>query len=101
MPGTYISLLIHRVIKTERTHQEVAIHKDGKQIVVLGDLNSTAALMLDKRKSIVALLRIAAVVLGGLAPSSPHDHANRIGSVPLGRRREQRGRAENVNVSVI
>jgi hypothetical protein len=44
--------------------------------------NSTAALMLVKRKSDdVASLRIAAVVLGGLARTSPHDDENKTGSV--------------------
>jgi hypothetical protein len=42
--------------------------------------NSTAALILVKRKSSVASLRTAAVVLGGLAPTSPHDDANKTGS---------------------
>jgi hypothetical protein len=43
--------------------------------------NSTAALMLVKRKSDVTLLRMAAVVLlGGLARISPQDEANKTGS---------------------
>lgn len=42
--------------------------------------NSTAALILVKRVSSVASLRIVAVVLGGLAPTSPHDDANSTGS---------------------
>jgi hypothetical protein len=46
--------------------------------------NSTAALILVKRKSSVGSLRIAAVVLGGLAPTSPHDDANKTGSVERG-----------------
>ena len=54
--------------------------------------NSTAALILVKRKSSVGSLRIAAVVLGGLAPTSPHDDANKTGSV--GRE------GEHINVSV-
>lgn len=46
--------------------------------------NSTAALILVKRESNVASLRIAAVVLGGFAPTSPHDDANKTGSVGRG-----------------
>lgn len=43
--------------------------------------NSTAALILDKRKSCAASLRgVAVVVLGGFAQTSPHEDANSTGS---------------------